>query len=437
MRSENKEKIVYTVLCADFFHSGHLNIIKQSKKHGKVMVGLLTDEAIASYKRVPVNPYEKRLELVKNIKGVYKVVPQHTLDYTDNLRKYKPAIVTNGDDWREGVQKETRKQVIRVLEEWGGELIEIPYTKGISSTLIIEDFQKRGVTPEQRRPLLRRMINVKSLVRIIEAHNGLSAIVAENTQVNGKQFDAIWESSLTDSASKGKPDIELVDFTSRVQTINEILEVTKKPLIVDGDTGGQQEHFIYMVRTLERLGVSAVIIEDKRFPKVNSLMPGAKHIQEDIDVFCEKIKAGKSAQITDDFMIIARVESLIAGKSVQDAIKRAIRYYHAGADAIMIHSKDSNPRKVFKFCEVYKNFKDRVPLVIVPTAYNTISEKEMMMFGIDVVIHANHLLRSSYKTMNSVAETILRTGKSCNVDDKCCTMQELFDITSLKNRSEK
>jgi len=428
----DKEKIVYTVMCADFFHSGHLNIIKKSEKYGKVMVGLLTDEAIASYKRVPVNTYEERYKLVTSIKDVWKVVPQHTLDYTDNLRKYKPAIVTNGDDWREGIQKETRKQVIRVLEEWGGELIEIPYTKGISSSLIIEDFLKRGVTPEQRRPLLRRMINVKSLVRVIEAHNGISALVAENIRVNGKQFDAIWESSLTDSASKGKPDIELVDFTSRVQTINEILEVSTKPLIVDGDTGGQQDHFVYMVRTLERLGVSAVIIEDKRFPKVNSLMPGAKHIQEDIDIFCEKIKAGKNAQITDDFMVIARVESLIAGKSVKDAITRAIRYYHAGADAIMIHSKDSNPRKIFEFCEVYKNFKDHVPLIIVPTTYNTISEKEMMVFGIDVVIHANHLLRASYKSMKEVAEIILRTGKSCSVDDKCCLMKELFDITKLK-----
>ena len=417
-------------MCADFLHAGHMNIIEESRKLGKLIVGLMTDEAIASYKRVPILSYRDRKKIVENIKGVSMVVSQSTLDYTENLRKYKPDIVTNGDDWQTGYQKETREQVIKVLQEWRGELIEIPYTRGISSTLMIEDFRRNGITPDQRRMLLRRTLNCKKLVRVMEAHNGLSALVVENTKINGKEFDAIWESSFTDSSSKGKPDIELVDFTSRVQRIEEILEVTTKPLIVDLDTGGQTTHFKYMVRTLERLGVSAVIIEDKRFPKINSLMPGAKHIQEDIKTFCEKIKVGKESTITEDFMIIARIESLIAGKSVKDAIQRAIRYYHAGADAIMIHSKDTNPKKIVEFCKVYKNFKDRVPLVIVPTTYNTISEKEMLLYGVDMVIHANHLLRASYKAMKKVAETILDTGRSCNVDNDCCSVQELFELTN-------
>jgi len=291
-----KEKIVYTSVCADFLHYGHINIIEKSRQYGKLIVGLMTDESIASYKRVPLNTYEQRKMVVENIKGIWKVVPQHTLDYTENLRKYKPDIVTNGDDWRTGSQKETRQMVIDVLKEWGGELIEIPYTKGISSTKIIEEIKKEGITPEDRRGILKRSLKYKPLTRVMEAHNGLSALIVENTKADNKEFDAIWESSLTDSSSKGKPDIELVDFTSRIQTINEILEVTTKPVIVDGDTGGQIEHFTYIVKTLERLGVSAIIIEDKVFPKINSLKENAKHQQESIEKFCDKIKAGNKAK---------------------------------------------------------------------------------------------------------------------------------------------
>jgi len=425
-----KEKIVYTAMCADFLHAGHINIIEESRKLGKLIVGLMNDESIASYKRVPISPYEQRKRVIENIKGVWQVVPQRTLDYTENLRTYKPDIVTNGDDWKVGPQKKTREQVIEVLKEWRGELIEVPYTKGISSSLIIEDFRRNGITPDQRRSLLRRTLNCKKLVRVMEAHNGLSALVVENTKVNNKEFDAIWESSFTDSSSKGKPDIELVDFTSRVQRIEEMLEVTTKPIIVDLDTGGQAKHFKYMVRTLERLGVSAVIIEDKRFPKINSLMPGAKHIQEDVKSFCEKIKVGKKSTITEDFMIIARIESLIAGKSVDDALHRAKWYIGAGADGLMIHSKDKNPYKIVKFCEEYKKIESKVPLVIVPTTYNSLSEKEMLLYGVDIVIHANHLLRASYKAMKEVAEIILDTGRSVSVDRKCCSVQELFELTN-------
>jgi len=425
-----KEKVVYTAMCADFLHVGHMNIINKSQELGKLIVGVLTDEAIASYKRVPVLPFDLRIKLVENIKGVWKVVPQKTLDYTDNLRKYKPDIVTNGDDWRTGVQSETRQKVIDVLKEWKGELVEIPYTKGISSTLIIEDFRKNGITPEQRMNMLRRLINIKPIVRVIEAHNGLSGLIAENTKVDGKEFDAIWESSLTDSSSKGKPDIELVSMDSRVHTINEILEVTTKPIIVDVDTGGQKDHFQYMVRTMERLGVSAVVVEDKKFPKINSLMEGAVHIQEDPRIFCEKITAGKQAQITNDFMIFARIESLIAGNSVQDALGRARMYIDAGADGIMIHSKESNPHQIVEFCKYYKDFEGRVPLIAVPTTYNTITEKELIYNGVNIVIHANHLLRASYKAMKEVAEVILKTGRSCNVRNECCSVKELFELTN-------
>jgi len=424
----NKIPIVYTVMCVDYLHAGHMNIIKESRKLGKLIVGILTDEAVASYKRIPMCPYEQRADVVSNIEGVWKVVPQHTLDYTDNLRKFKPDIVTNADDWREGRQKETRKQVIAVLKEWGGELIEIPYTKGISSTKIIESIGKEGTTPERRMSSLRRAINCKELVRVLEAHNGLSGLIVQNSKFEDREFDAIWISSLTDSTSKGKPDIELVDFTSRIQTVNEILEVTTKPIIIDGDTGGQTEHFTYMVKTLERLGVSAVIIEDKVFPKVNSLIPGAKHKQETIEKFCDKIKAGKSAQVTEDFMIIARIESFIAGKGLTDALLRADAYIDAGADAIMIHSKETSAHQIVEFAKEYNEFGNRVPLVIVPTTYYAMKEKEMKYYKVDVVIYANHQIRAAYEAMREVAESILMY-ECCDVGDMCCFVKELIELT--------
>jgi len=421
-------KVVYTSMCLDHLHHGHLNIIEECKKRGKVIVGIMTDESVASYKRVPTIPFEKRFILANSIKGVWKVVPQETLDYRPNLNKYKPDIVINGDDWRTGTQKETRRQVLSWLEENDGELIEIPYTKGVSSTQIIEDFRGNGVTPDQRMCMLRRLINIKPIVRVIEAHNGLSALVAENAKHEDKTFDAIWESSLTDSSSKGKPDIELVDFTSRTQTINEILEVSTKPMIVDGDTGGQVDHFQYMVRTLERLGVSAVIIEDKVFPKRNSLMTGAKQIQESTSKFCIKIEAGKNSQITEDFMIIARIESLIAGKSIEDALARAEAYIFAGADGIMIHSKDKTPDKILEFCKRYQEFDRKVPLIVVPTTYNKITEDELIDAGVSVVIYANHLLRSAWKSMNETAELILKHQRSHEV--LCSSIKEILELTN-------
>ena len=422
------KKIVYTVVCADYLHIGHINIIKKSAKLGKLTVGVLTDSAIASYKRVPIIPFEQRVETVKNIKGVDRVVPQHTLDYTENLRKYKPDIVINGNDWREGVQRETRQKVIEVLKEWNGKLIEFPYTKGISSTKIIGSIHSEGITPDVRLSKLKRLINIKPIVRVLEAHNGLSALVVQNTKAGNNEFDAIWESSFTDSSSKGKPDIELVDFTSRIQTINQILEVTTKPIIVDLDTGGQTEHFKYMVKTLERLGVSAVVIEDKRFPKINSLMEGATHIQEEPNIFAQKIEAGKKARLTEDFMIFARIESLILGKSVQDALGRATWYIDAGADAIVIHSKDSTPDKVLEFCKYYKDKKKKVPLVVIPTTYNTITETELIKAGVSVIIYANHLLRSSFQAMQETARAILAFERGKEAEFYCTPVKEIFEM---------
>ena len=426
---QSKDKIVYTCMSADLLHVEHVKIIEQSVKLGKVILGLMTDESIISYKRVPVFPYESRKRVLENIKGIWKIVPQKTLDYTENLRKYKPDIVTNGEDWiYDPIQSKTRKDVIKVLSEWGGKVIDFKYTPGVSSTLMIEDFRRNGVTPEQRRSMLKRLISIKSPVRVMEAHNGLSALIVENARVNVNEFDAIWESSLTDSASKGKPDIELIDFTSRIQTINEILEVTTKPVIVDGDTGGLKEHFVHVVRTLERLGVSAIILEDKKFPKRNSLLEKADHIQEDPVLFGEKIEAGVRARITRDFMIIARIESLILGKPLDDALERAKIYIKHGADAIMIHSKKKTPTEVISFCKKYNKIKNRVPLIVVPTTYNSITEHELRKLGVNVVIYANHLLRSSYKAMERTAKTILEKERSKETDVYCYPVSDLLKL---------
>jgi phosphoenolpyruvate phosphomutase len=432
MKSTENEKTVYVAMAVDYLHIGHINIINEAKKHGKVIVGLLTDEAIASYKRVPMTSFEQRKGIMENIDGVWKIVPQETLDYTKNLKELKPDYVVHGDDWKEGVQKRVRQKVIETLKQWNGKLIEPPYTKGISSTDLIDNYKQVGVTPDYRRKYLKKLIELKPIIRVIEAHNGLSARIAETTRINigdeVREFDAIWESSLTDSASKGKPDIEVVDLTSRTQTINEILEVTTKPIIVDGDTGGLTEHFVYMVKTLERLGVSAVIIEDKTFPKRNSLLDGAKHTLEDIDKFCEKIRAGISARVTRDFMIIARIESLIAGKSVSDAVIRANSYIDAGADAIMIHSKDKKPTKLIEFCDRYKQLENKIPLVVVPTSYNQFTEDELYELGASIVIYANHLLRASYNAMKKTAEIILENKRSLETDNICMPIKEVINL---------
>ena len=424
-------KIVYVPMAGDYIHIGHINIIKEAKKHGRVVIGLMTDEAIASYKRVPLSTYNERKEILENIEGISEVIPEKSFDFIDNIKKLKPDYMVHGDDWKTSLN--TRQKVIETLEEVGGKLIEIPYTRKISSTGLIEKTIERGVTPDYRRLKLRKLIELKPVVRVLEAHNGLSALVTEKTSIRKwneiKEFDAMWASSLTDSSAKGKPDIEVVDFTSRTQTINEILEVTTKPIIVDGDTGGLIEHFVFMVKTLDRLGVSAIIIEDKKFPKRNSLLENAVHIQESIDNFCEKIKAGKKAQITKDFMIIARIESLIARHDLNDAIKRAKAYINVGVDAIMIHSKDKDPKEIIDFCQEYKTFEKKVPLVVVPTTYNQLYEEELKELGVSVIIYANALIRASYKSMKETAEMILKHNRFYETEQEmCCSLKDLFNV---------
>ena len=419
------KKSVYVGMSADMIHPGHLNIIHEAVKLGSVTVGVLTDEAIASYKRLPYLTYEQRAEIVSNIKGVDRVVPQTTLDYVPNLRELKPDYVVHGDDWKEGVQQKTRQRIIDAMAEWGGKVIDIPYTQGISSTAMNQRLKEIGTTPEIRMKRLRRLIGAKKIVRILESHSGLTGLIIENTfvDVNGKkeEFDGMWASSLTDSTSKGKPDIEAVDITTRLHDLNDALEVTTKPVIFDGDTGGKVEHFVFTVRTLERLGISAVIIEDKVGLKQNSLFgTDAVQTQDTIEGFCAKIKAGKNAQITDDFMVIARIESLIAGKPVEDALERAFAYVAAGADGIMIHSKNKDGMDIKEFCQRFREKDVETPIVAVPTTYNQFTEEELASWGINVVIYANHMLRAAYPAMVNCAKSILMHKRSLEASNEYC-----------------
>lgn len=428
-------KTVYVAMSADIIHPGHLNIVREASKLGDVTVGVLTDAAIASYKRLPYMSYEQRAAVVAALKGVSRVIPQEQLDYIPNLRKLKPDFVVHGTDWREGVQAKTRQGVIDTLAEWGGQLVEPEYTPGISSTQLNKAIREVGTTPDIRRRRLRRLLNAKPIVRVLEAHSGLSGLIVENAAVvkdnKRHEFDAMWLSSLTDSTLKGKPDNESVDVTSRLRTVNDILEITTKPILYDGDSGGLPEHFAFLVRSLERLGVSAVIIEDKVGLKQNSLFEtGNVQQQAPVEDQCHKIRVGKQAQITEEFMVIARCESLIAGKGEDDAIARCRAYCEAGADGIMIHSKAKTPDEILSFV---RRFRREVsadkPIVVVPSTYAQITEKELADAGINVVIYANHLLRAAYPAMKRTAERILECERAMEASAEFC--MPIKEILSL------
>lgn len=426
-------KKVYIGMTADIMHPGLIHIINEATKYGDVIVGLLTDKAIAEHKRLPYLTYEQRKEVVENIKGVSEVIPQEEWSYVDNLKRIRPDYIIHGDDWKNGPLCEIREQVFEVMNEQGGKVIEIPYTKGINSSSLDKEIKSIGTTPDIRLKTLRRLINAKPIVRILEAHDGLCGLIIENLEIQKgdkrEVFDGMWSSSLTDSTSKGKPDIEAVDLTTRLQDLNNILECTTKPIIFDGDTGGKIEHFTFTVRTLERHGISAIIIEDKVGLKKNSLFgTDAIQTQDTIEGFCAKIKAGKEAQVTQDFMIIARIESLIAGKPMSDALERAYAYVEAGADGIMIHSKNKSGEDIKEFCLTFRQRYAHVPIVVVPTTYDHIHESELRKWGVNVVIYANHMLRAAYPAMMRVACTILENGRAQEVRDLCMPIKEILEL---------
>jgi len=423
--------LVYVGMSGDVIHPGHINVLKIAESYGEVIVGLLTDKAISSYKKVPLMSYEERYIVLSGIKHISKIIKQETLDYTSNLTKLKPKYVVHGDDWKSGIQKETREKVVKTLEKWGGELIEVPYTEGISSASLKDKLAKK-ITTDERRASLRSKINKKDTLRFLDIHNALSSLIIENTGIvkDGKEieFDGMWASSLTDSTAKGKPDIEAVDTSSRINTLNDVMEVTTKPIIYDGDTGGKVEHFRYTVQNLERIGVSAVVIEDKKGLKRNSLFgTDVPQEQEDVEIFSEKIKMGNLSKKTDEFMIIARIESLILNKGLKDALHRAEKYCEAGANGILIHSKEENPADIVNFAKSFKNNYD-IPLVVVPTTYNQIKVEELSSLGIDIVIFANHLLRSAYPAMLNTAKQILKNGRSHEIEKDLMSVKDIISF---------
>lgn len=426
-------RTVYMSFAADLIHSGHMAIIKRAARLGRLTIGVLTDEVVASYKRYPLLPYSERKSMFENISGVCRVVEQDTLSYRGNIEKYRPDYVVHGDDWVTGALRPIRDEALAALGEYGGRLVEYPY----SHAKKYEELERRAraelSTPEARRGRLKKMLELKGMVTAMEAHSGLTGLLVENTVVheNGgaRQFDAVWVSSLCDSTAKGKPDIELVDMTSRFRTIDEIMEVTTKPVIFDGDTGGLAEHFVYTVRTLERMGVSMVIIEDKVGLKKNSLFgTGAGQEQDGIESFSAKIAAGKRAQRTEDFMICARIESLILERGMDDALERARAFVGAGADAIMIHSRSREPDEVFEFAERFRSEDAATPLVVVPTSFNAVTEEELRERGVNVVIYANHLIRAGFPAMKAAAESILTHHRSRECDDICMPINDIITL---------
>ncbi|SCW59953.1 phosphoenolpyruvate phosphomutase [Ruminococcaceae bacterium YRB3002] len=426
-------KTVYTCFCTDVIHDGHLNIIEKAREHGRVVVGALTDEALIRYNKFPTISLDERIKLYKELDGVDEVVVQKDFMYGDVIPQIKPDFVIHGDNWKEGPEKAIRDHVESLLKEYGGELIDVPYTYNEKVKKIDMQLREKLAMPEYRRKRLRQLISMTPIVKAMEAHSGLTGLIVEKTVVEheGKldQFDAMWISSLCDSTAKGKPDIELVDMTSRFRTIDDITEVTTKPIIFDGDTGGLTEHFVYTVRSLEKMGVSAVIIEDKKGLKKNSLFgTEVKQTQATIEEFSAKIAAGKKAQLTDDFMIIARIESLILEQGMEDALERARAFVAAGADGIMIHSRKKDPAEILEFCDKFRAENKTTPIVVVPSSFNTITEEELASHGVNIVIYANQLTRSAFPAMQQTAEDILKYHRAKEVDDRLMSIKQIITL---------
>jgi phosphoenolpyruvate phosphomutase / 2-hydroxyethylphosphonate cytidylyltransferase len=423
----------YVGLSLDVLHHGHINVIEQARRYGDVMIGLLTDQAIASHKRIPYLNFEQRKKIAENIIGVKSVVPQETWDYGPNLLQFRPEFMIHGDDWLDGPYFPYRQKALEALAKYGGKLIEIPYTKDVSCQSLTEQIQALGTTSDIRRLTMRRLLAAKPMSRFIEVHSPMSALIAEHCRfISGdqvKEFDGFWSSSLTDSTLWGKPDTEALDISSRLSNIAAIFDVTTKPMIFDGDTGGKVEHFKLNIKSMDRLGISAVIIEDKKGLKKNSLLGNdVEQTQEDIDIFCEKIIAGRKARISDNFMVIARIESLVLNKPMEDALERARAYIDAGADALMIHSRSQTPTEIFQFSKSIRADFPYIPLVCVPTTYNRCTEDELAKSGFNVVIYANHLLRAAFPSMERAAIDILRAGRSMEIEERLMKIDEILKL---------
>ncbi|MFR8061508.1 MAG: phosphoenolpyruvate mutase [Lancefieldella rimae] len=425
--------VVYTALGTDVIHEGHLNILKHAQEYGTVVVGALSDKALIRYSRFPTVSQEERVKLYESLEGVSRVIIQDDYLYDDVIATLKPDYVVHGDNWQNGPERAIRNNIEGLLATYGGTLIEVPYTRSEQARKVDQQLREKLAMPEYRRRRLRQLLAISPTVKVIEAHDGLTGLIAEKTVVdhNGRldQFDGMWVSSLCDSTERGKPDIELVDMSARLRTVDDIMEVTTKPIILDGDTGGLTEHFVYNVRTLERMGVSAVIIEDKTGLKKNSLFgTEVKQTQAPIEDFCAKISAGKKVQLTDDFMIIARIESLILERGMEDALTRAFAFRDAGADGIMIHSRKKDPAEIYEFCDRFREKDATTPIVVVPTSFNGATEEELASHGINIVIYANQLIRAAFPAMQETARGILRAHRALEVDEQLLPFKDIIRL---------
>ena len=426
-------KTIYTCFCTDIIHDGHMNILREAKKYGRVVVGVLTSSQMMLYNRFPTKTTEERVEMIRAIDLVDEVIVQKAIMYDDVIGEMHPDYVIHGDNWSGEWMQRIRQNIVSLLEPYGGKLIEVSFTRSSEITRIDRQMEEKLAMPEFRRHRLRRVMELTPIVKTIEVHSGLTGIIAEETKVVSDtsitQYDAMWISSLCDSTVKGKPDIELVDMTSRFRTIDEVMEVTTKPIIFDGDTGGLTEHFVYTVRTLERMGVSAVIIEDKVGLKKNSLFgTDVEQTPATIEEFCEKLRAGKEAQLSDDFMIIARIESLILEQGMEDALTRAFAYREAGADGIMIHSRRKEPDEILEFCDKFRAKDKETPIVVVPSSFNTVTEDELAAHGVNIVIYANQLLRAAFPAMQKVAKNILKYHRSYESEEELMSIKEILKL---------
>jgi len=432
-----KNKTIYVPMGADIIHSGHLNIINNAKRYGKIIIGLFTDSAIAEYKSLPLINYEQRFEIIKNIKGIDKIVKQDTWDYSKNLNKIKPDFLIHGDDWKTGIQKKTRAKIIKTLKKWHGRLIEIPYTSEPSISKNQEKIKNIFFTADSRVSRLRRLIESKKIVRFIECHSPLTGLMVENLRINYKnnfrEFDGIWSSSLTDSASNGKPDNQSLELSTRINNLNNVIEITTKPILFDADNGGRPEHLPYTIRNLERLGVSAIVIEDKIGLKANSLLKDQSKVRQDtLKNFCKKIQIACKSRRSNNFFIVARIESFILGRGLKDALNRAEKYSKAGADLILIHSKAKTPKEIFTFSKYFKKSKYYKPLVAVPSTYSRVTEKQLILNGFKIVIYANHLLRAAYPAMQDAALKILKKARSAEIENKIISIKDILNIIPTK-----
>ena len=420
--TDKKEKTVYVGITGDMIHPGIINIIQQGAKYGRLIVGLLSNEAIATHKRIPYLTFEQRKAVIENIKGVSEVVPQEDWSYVPNLLKLKPDYIIHGDDWKTNYLKGIREEVFDVMKKIGGEVIEIPYTKGINSSQLFESTTNNGITAVQRLKSLRQLMNYKPIIRIMEANSGLSGLIIENLKIEKEdgiqRFDGIFI-NLLDSNPSGVSEQESSNFMLKLNTVTDILECTTRPIIYGGYTSDNYENITFTIEKLELMGISAIIIEDK-----------FKNTQElcNEEEFCLKIKEGKKAQINPDFMIIAGIEELILGKSMDDALKKALASIKAGADGILISSNQKNGDDIKEFCSKLRKENKNIPIVLIPTTYNQFTEKELGEWGANIIIYADYLKKVTYPAMKKCAETILKSERSLEVNEMCMPIKEILNL---------